>query len=119
MVTPRSSGAGLTRAVAGRALVRVRGASMQPTLRHGDVLLVRVGASPRSGRLAVVRLPQRPGLSVKRLLRREPEGWWVERDNPREGVDSWAVGAVPDADVVAEVVTRLWPPRPIKTPPIR
>ena len=23
-------------------------------------------------------------------------GWWVERDNPAEGVDSWQVGAVPE-----------------------
>jgi hypothetical protein len=87
---------------------------MQPTLRDGDLLLVRWGAAPRRGRLAVVRLPDdatgrpRPP-SVKRLVRREDGGWWVERDSPLEGVDSWQVGAVPDRDVLAVVVARLWP----------
>lgn len=90
--------------------VRVRGRSMEPTLYDGDLLLVRTGARPRAGRLAVVRLAGRP-LSVKRLAFRTAEGWWVERDNPRDGVDSWQVGAVADDDIVALVVTRWWPLR--------
>ena len=87
---------------------RVSGESMRPTLHPGDLLLVRHRARPRVGRLAVVRLPGR-GLAVKRVTRREADGWWVERDNPSAGVDSWLVGAIPDADVVALVVCRLWP----------
>ena len=94
-------------------LAVVRGRSMLPTLREGDRLLVVHGASPRLGRLAVVRLPDGV-LAVKRVTRREPGGWWVERDNPAEGVDSWTVGAVPEPDVVARVLVRLWPrPRPL------
>jgi phage repressor protein C with HTH and peptisase S24 domain len=94
-------------------LAVVRGRSMLPTLRDGDRLLVVHGASPRLGRLAVVRLPDGV-LAVKRVTRREPGGWWVERDNPAEGVDSWTVGAVPEPDVVARVLVRLWPrPRPL------
>jgi signal peptidase I len=89
-------------------LAVVRGRSMEPTLREGDRLLVRHGATPRIGGLAVVRLPRGP-VSVKRVRRRDQEGWWVERDNPREGVDSWQVGAVPPGDVVAVVVCRVWP----------
>ena len=83
---------------------------MEPTLRDGDRLLVRHRVRPIAGRVAVVRLPGRP-LSVKRLGHRTDEGWWVERDNPAHGTDSWTagVGAVPDHDVVALVVARLWP----------
>jgi hypothetical protein len=87
---------------------------MQPTLYAGDRLLVQYAARPAPGRLALVRLPSdgdgapRP-VAVKRLLRRLPEGWWVERDNPAEGVDSWLVGTVADADVLALVLLRLWP----------
>lgn len=88
--------------------VLVRGRSMQPTLRDGDQLLVRYGGRPRVGRLAVVRLPHSP-LSVKRLAFRDRDGWWVERDNPLEGVDSWQVGAVPEEDVVAVVLLRYRP----------
>jgi len=91
---------------------------MEPTLHEGDRLLVLYGARPRAGRLAVVRLPDDPRtgprpLAVKRVTGREPggSGWWVERDNPREGVDSWLVGAIPPRDVRAVVVTRLPGPR--------
>ena len=87
----------------------VDGRSMLPTLRPGDRLLVRYDARARTGRLALVRLPDRP-LAVKRLGVRDDAGWWVERDNPGEGVDSWTLGrAVPPEDVVAVVLARLWP----------
>ena len=87
----------------------VRGRSMEPTLHDGDRLLVRHGGRPRPGRVAVVRLPGRPGFSVKRIGWPDRGGWWVERDNPREGVDSWQVGAVPPDGVVAVAVLRVWP----------
>jgi hypothetical protein len=89
-------------------LAVVSGRSMQPTLLDGDRLLVRYGGRARAGRLALVRLPDRP-LAVKRLARRVDDGWWVERDNPAVGVDSWLVGAIPDSDVVAIVWVRVWP----------
>jgi Peptidase S24-like len=88
----------------------VRGRSMEPTLLDGDRLLALYGARPRIGRLALVKLSGRP-IAVKRVTRRMEGGWWVERDNPAEGVDSWLVGAVPDREVVAVVVTRFWPIR--------
>ena len=91
-------------------MVVVRGRSMQPTLHDGDRLLVRHGCTPRVGDLVVVRLPDGV-LAVKRATSREHGGWWVERDNPSEGVDSWRVGAIPDADVVAVVRARLLPLR--------
>jgi hypothetical protein len=95
----------------------VRGRSMEPGLHEGDRLLVLYGARPRCGKLALVRLPNdaagvpRP-LAVKRLTRRDPEGgdgWWVERDNPKEGLDSWAagVGAIPAVGIRARVLVRL------------
>jgi phage repressor protein C with HTH and peptisase S24 domain len=97
-------------ALAAWGLVVVRGRSMQPTLRDGDRLLVHHGARPRPGEIVVVRLPAR-GLAVKRATMRQPGGWWVERDNPAEGTDSWLVGAIPDDDVVAVVRARVWPQR--------
>lgn len=98
-------------------LARVHGRSMEPTLVDGDRLLVRYGATPSEGDVVVVRLPkdddgaERP-LAVKRAAWRQvcadgTPGWWVERDNPTEGVDSWLVGTIPDADVLAVMWTRL------------
>jgi nickel-type superoxide dismutase maturation protease len=98
-------------------MARVRGRSMLPTLRPGDRLLVRYDGRPQAGSLVLVRFPGRP-LAVKRLLRREPDGgWWVERDNPREGVDSWSLGAVAESDLVAVVIFRLWPRPGLLRPP--
>ena len=100
------------------ALVRVRGRSMLPTYRDGDVLLVLRGARPRSGRAAVVRLPPdahgipRP-LSVKRISGRDPADptrWWVDSDNAAEGVTSFDVGTLDDDDVVAVVARLVWRP---------
>ena len=90
--------------------VLVSGRSMEPTLQSGDNLLVRWGGRPGPGRLVVVQWPQRP-LAVKRAVLLGAEGWWVERDNPAEGVDSWQVGPVPEADVLATVIARVWPLR--------
>ena len=94
-------------------LAVVWGRSMLPTLHEGDRLLVHHGAEPRVGDLVVVRLAvaNGPVVAVKRATRREPDGWWVESDNLREGVDSWRVGTVSDRDVVAVVRARIWPPR--------
>jgi signal peptidase I len=89
-------------------LVLVQGRSMQPTLVEGDRLLVRYDAVPVPGDLVVVRLPDGT-VAVKRAGRREPEGWWVERDSRSEGVDSWSVGAIADHDVLAVVSRRIWP----------
>lgn len=101
----------------GLALVRVTGTSMQPTLREGDVVLVRSPGRPRAGRIAVVRLPPdtdgapRP-LSIKRLTGPDPADparWWIERDNPRAGVDSWLVGSLAAPDVLGMALLRVWP----------
>ena len=92
----------------------VDGRSMEPSLHDGDRLLVLWGARPRVGRLAVVRLPDAPAgprpVAVKRVTGPapgEPGAWWVERDNPGEGVDSWLVGGIPDGDVLGRVLLRL------------
>ncbi len=81
---------------------------MLPTLRDGDVLVVRHGATPAEGKVAVVRLPDGT-VAVKRIAFRHHHGWWVSRDNPREGVDSALVGEIPEVDVLAIVLVRLWP----------
>lgn len=90
---------------------------MKPTLSDRDLLVVAYAASPRIGDLVVVQLPRDAGgaprpVAVKRLTGRDPHDprrWWVERDNPNEGVDSWLVGGIPEADLLARVLWRLWP----------
>jgi phage repressor protein C with HTH and peptisase S24 domain len=91
-------------------MARVRGQSMLPTLQPGDLLLVWHGRQPQPGDVVLARLDADQGrLVVKRVATQVPEGWWLERDNPAVGRDSWVFGAVPRHDVRAVVVARLWP----------
>jgi nickel-type superoxide dismutase maturation protease len=89
-------------------LALVHGRSMLPTLRDGDLVLLDRAARVRPGAVVVAVLPDGT-VAVKRVAHREVDGWWLERDNPAEGVDSWQVGAVADGDVVGVVRARLWP----------
>ncbi len=85
---------------------------MQPTLSDGDLVLVARGgraARPQAGRIGLIRLPGDRPVAVKRLAFAQDDGWWVERDNPAGGVDSWLVGAVGEQDVLGVVQARLWP----------
>ena len=97
--------------------VRVRGPSMVPTLRSGDLLLarrLRPTDAVRPGDVVLARFPSRPDLLVvKRVRRAVSGGHWVEGDNPLVTDDSRAFGT---AVVVGRVVGRLWP-RPGRLPP--
>jgi hypothetical protein len=90
---------------------------MRPSLVPGDRLLVRYGARVRPGVLVLARLADGT-LAVKRAAHRQAAtggrpGWWLASDNPTAGVDSRHRGPVPEADVLAVVLARLWPrPRP-------
>jgi len=90
---------------------------MTPALRHGDQLLVwlRPPFIPADGSVVVVELPGRT-LSVKRVVRRQPDGsLWVEGDNPFGSTDSRDVGAVAPDAIRGRVLLRLWP-RPGRVP---
>ena len=87
---------------------------MAPTLHEGDRLLVRYGARPRAGAVAIVRFADGV-VAVKRLDHHSTDGWWVSRDNALEGRDSWAAGAIADDGVLALALLRLWP-RPGRLP---
>ena len=88
-------------------LVLVQGPSMVPTLRSGDALLVRLGAKVRSGDIVVARFRTRPELLVvKRAVRPEDGGWWIEGDNTLVEDDSRRYGV---ADVIGRVLIRYYP----------
>ena len=88
--------------------VLVDGPSMLPTLRPGDCLLVRPGAQVRAGDLVVARPWTRPELLVvKRAVAPVAGGWEVASDNPAVLGRGWTGG---EADVLARVLLRYWPP---------
>lgn len=90
--------------------VAVSGPSMTPTLRHGDVVVVRHGSRIRPGDVVLARfrtLPDR--LVLKRAVRAVDGGWWLASDNTFAGGDSTAHGV---ADVAGRVVARVRPGTP-------
>lgn len=103
-------------------VARVHGASMEPTVRPGQLLLIRYGAAARAGDLVVVTFPPDPSgrarpPALKRLVRYQSGGeLWVESDNSGApgAIDSWSVGALPATTLVARVLARLIPPGPIR-----
>jgi nickel-type superoxide dismutase maturation protease len=87
--------------------IRVRGPSMAPTLKDGDVVWARRRRTPRTGDVVVVTWVARPGqLSIKRVTGGDQGGWHVEGDNAGASTDSRDLGP---AEVHGVVVARLWP----------
>jgi peptidase S24-like protein len=94
--------------------VEVSGPSMAPTLRSGDTVIVRHGATIRAGDVVLARFRTLPGrLVIKRAGRPVDGGWWVESDNEFAGGDSAVHGV---ADVLARAILRVrpGPPSPIR-----
>ncbi len=91
----------------------VTGRSMLPTLRAGDRLLVSYRRQARPGDLVVARLADGTvavkRASERRTTRTGAPAWWLLSDNPGEGVDSRHRGPVPEGDVIAVTVARIWP----------
>ncbi len=88
----------------------IRGASMAPTLRSGDQVLIRKGSRARPGNVVVARFRTGPDVVVaKRAIREQDDGWYVSSDNPYAAGDSAVHGT---AEVLGRVVLRYWP-RPL------
>jgi signal peptidase I len=120
------STAALVTVAARRSLLRVRGLSMRPTLREGDlVVTLPLPAAPahgplrggawelrrrlvRPGTLVVLSEPgDRPHLIIKRVTTISPEGVDVIGDDPGWSIDSRTFGTVPHRDVRRIVLGRV------------
>ena len=88
--------------------------SMEPALRPGDWLLVWRGIRAgrplwiRPGQIVIARQPGRADfLLVKRAVRRDGEGWWLQSDNSgADAVDSRSFGALPPVMITGRVLVR-------------
>ena len=85
----------------------VSGLSMIPTLAPGERLLVRLDGPIVRGDLVVFERANQ--LDVKRILRIEADGVFVQGDNDQVSTDSRTYGLIPHKDVWGSVTYRLWP----------
>ncbi|MFM8239565.1 MAG: nickel-type superoxide dismutase maturation protease [Actinomycetota bacterium] len=90
--------------------VAIAGDSMQMALRDGEWWLARRTRRVAPGDMVVIDHPEYAGLlAVKRVVRRDDAGWWVEGDNPDRSRDSRHFGAIPDSRIIGKVVLRYRP----------
>jgi len=92
-----------------RRRFRVVGPSMEPTLHHGEFVLVDRAQPPVPGELALARHPDDADLLVvKRVAAITPERAWVlTSDNPAAGTDSRQWGPLAPGAVLGRVVLVL------------
>ncbi len=78
---------------------------MEPSYFDGDTLVGLRWFKPRAGQVVVIR---RPGLPIiKRILRQERVGFWVEGDNKTRSTDSRQFGIVSTARIEALVLLKI------------
>jgi phage repressor protein C with HTH and peptisase S24 domain len=85
----------------------VSGLSMIPTLAPGERILVRHDGPIVLGDIAVFERASQ--FEVKRIIRIESEGIFVQGDNDLVSTDSRTYGLIPHEDVIGVASYRLWP----------
>ena len=96
------------------ARIAVAERSMEPAFRHGDWLVIWRGLRParpprvRPGQVVIAEHPDRAGfLLVKRAVRPQDGGWWLESDNHGvPAVDSRQFGPVRPDQIEGRVLLR-------------
>lgn len=87
--------------------IAVIGQSMEPKYRDGDWLLVGVGWPITPGCVLLARDPRKQDrLVVKRAIRRDAAGWWVEGDNDARSTDSRQFGRLRQGSILGRVLFR-------------
>lgn len=80
---------------------------MIPTLAPGERLLVRLDGPIVLGDIVVFNREQQ--FDIKRILRIEADGIFVQGDNDLVSTDSRTYGLIPHENVIGVATYRLWP----------
>lgn len=99
MVVMGAVGAGLLLLVA--SPYRVSGNSMEPNYHDGQWLVVNKMSRSKAGDVVVLKYGNM--VLLKRIIRLEENGFWVEGDNKDFSTDSREFGAVPKGAVVGKL----------------
>ena len=84
---------------------------MAPTLNDNAWVLVRWGKKPKINDVVVARSPIDDSLIIKRLIKIEDDGYWLQGDAMSEATasssqDSWVFGALKPEEILGVVI---WP----------
>lgn len=84
---------------------------MLPTLKPGSWVVARWGKEPKLGEVVIASNPRDERLIIKRLVKIEKDGYWLEGDGMRSSTasssqDSWVFGAVKREQILGVV---MWP----------
>jgi len=80
---------------------------MQPTLVHGDFLLIKKSQEFSIGDLVVV--DHENSKLIKRIVDENQSQIWLSGDNIRESNDSRKFGWVAKEKIIGRVILRYWP----------
>lgn len=90
-------------------VIYANGNSMEPTINHGDVLLVDESKiEPRDGQIFALQSESK-GTIVKRLVKSDFDGWIIRSDNPdktRYGDETLRDGEINEVRIIGRVVWR-------------
>lgn len=93
----------------GWRLIRVRGRSMEPTLRDGDLVLARSGGrgrAPRTGDVVCIRRPNEPQM-IKRLGPVDPAGGFRLSGDGAASAPAIDLGVVTGEQIAARAIVRI------------
>lgn len=90
-------------------VIYANGHSMEPTINHGDVLLVDESKiEPKDGQIFAMQ-SETKGTIVKRLVKSDIEGWIIRSDNPdkaRYGDEALRDGEINEVRIIGRIVWR-------------
>ena len=86
-----------------RIQIRIHGDSMWPTLKDGDCVEAIQGRTPVVGDIVIAHHPMKKMTVIKRVKRIQPDGLFIEGDNPDPigSEDSHNFGPVPVSSIIA------------------
>jgi nickel-type superoxide dismutase maturation protease len=88
--------------------MKVEGRSMEPTFYSGDCIIARKYIlKPKEGDIVILKHPEKDMKIVKRIVKIDKDGYFIEGDNKTESSDSRKFGLVKRNMIIAKVICRI------------
>lgn len=91
-------------------ILEIDGDSMSPTLKNGDLVLIKLSAEVEAGDIVLAHHPFDKGAKlIKRIWRIQPDGkYFLIGDNLPQSTDSRHFGALPATDILGKAEAKLY-----------